>query len=361
MARRRDTTSQEQGRAAPAGERWFAELVPGLEAPARAELQRLGARRLEPVADGVRFEAAQPARLVREARLVAAFYLALDFAVPRPKALLGDAAFRRLSEAVARVAGPHGRGTPLSGGPFDGLRLAAAGAGSPVMLRLGEALAGAAGLGFDPEAGELVVRLRPGRRGGWEVLVRLTPRPSSARAWRVCNRAGGLNAVVAAAMNELVGVRPDDRYLNLMCGSGTLLVERALAGPARRLVGVDLDPAAVTCAERNLQAAGAAERCELLAADVAELDAGLGRFDVVVADAPWGDAVGEHDANRRLYPLLLERAAALAAPGARFALLTHEVRLARRLLPAAPGWELVRELQVAHGGHNPLLLLLGRR
>ena len=32
---------------------------------------------------------------------------------------------------------------------------------------------------------------------GWEVLVRLTPRPLTARPWRVCNWPGALNAVVA--------------------------------------------------------------------------------------------------------------------------------------------------------------------
>ncbi len=342
-------------------EHYFAELVPGLEAFGRAELERLGARNITRAGDGVRFDSGDVKR-VRKARTVAALYLSLSFDVPRPKALLGDQAFKRLTEAVRRVAGEHGRGSALSGGPFDGLRLAAAGSDSAVMQRLGNELANAAGLGYDPEDGELLVRLRPEPRGtGWEALVRLTPRPASAREWRVCNRAGGLNAAVAAAMNELVGMKASDRYLNLMCGSGTLLVERALVGPARRMVGVDVDPAALVCAERNLQAAGVADQVELLAANVAELEDGTGPFDVIVADAPWGDAIGGKASNRDLYPTLLERAAALAAPRARFALLTHEVKLARRLVAASEEWAQKRELQVAHGGHNPLLLLLERR
>lgn len=341
--------------------------MPGLEEFGRAELQRLGAGRLTAAADGVRFAAPADLERVMRARTVAAFYLSLGFPVPRPKALLGDAAFKRLAAAVTRVAGPHGAGTPLSGGRFRGLRLAAAGADSPVLRRLGEELARAVGLNLDADQGELLVRLRPDPLGeGWEALVRLTPRPATARAWRACNRPGGLNAAVAAAMNELAGVRPDDRYLNLMCGSGTLLVERALRGPARSLVGVDVEPTAISCAEANLLAAGASDRCELLVgdvtrdADVAEL-AARGPFDVVTADAPWGDAIGRNVDNRALYPLLLAAAARVAAPKGRFVLLTHEVRLMRGLLPASEEWRLERELQVAHGGHNPLLLLLKRR
>ena len=344
---------------------FFAELIKGLEAVGVAELRRLGARGITLTAGGARFTAPD-VKLFFKARTVAAFYLLLDFNVPRPKALLGDAAKRRLVAAVLRVAGAHGGGSELSGSTFGGLRLAAAGADSPVMQRLGRELAAATDLGYDQEEGELLMRLLPAPAGeGWWALVRLTPRPASTRAWRVCNRAGGVNAAVAAAMNDLAGMRRFDRYLNLMCGSGTLLIERALAGPAGRLVGVDVDPAAVVCAERNAHAAGVAGAVELITADVADLDsellAGGGPFDVITADAPWGDAVGKHADNRRLHQVLLAKAAELAAPHARLALLTHEVRLMRALAPELTAWELRQELQVAHGGHHPLLLLFQRR
>lgn len=348
----------------PGEARWFAELVPGLEEFGLAELKRLGATGLRRVADGARFESRSPERMAG-ARTVAAVYLSLSFAVPRPKALLGDEAFRRLASGAARVAGERGEGSRLSGASFHGLRVAAAGADSPVMLRLAAELARALELPHDPEEGDLLVRLRPDPAGrGWEALVRLTPRPNTARAWRSCNRPGGLNAAVAAAMNELTGMKPGDRYLNLMCGSGTLLVERALQAPAQRLVGVDVDPEAVACARLNAEAAGVAERCELRVSDVADLGPGAAPFgepfDVLSADAPWGDAVGVHRENRRLYELLLVKAAGLATHGARFALLTHEIRLTRALLAEQADWTVARELQVAHGGHNPLLLLLTR-
>lgn len=339
--------------------RYYLEVPEGLEAVAEVELLRLGLKGLERVPGGFRVSGRAVPGRVKRARTLHAAYLSLTFFVPRPRALLGDANFRTLVTAAKEA---------LRGGRFRGLRLSAAGADSPTLTRLAGDLAGALGLERDQAEGEFLVRLRPDPvAAGWEVLIRLTPRPASTRAWRVCHRPGGVNAAVAAAMNELTRVREGDAYLNLMAGSGTLLVERALAGPARRLVGFDRDPAAVECAKENAAAAGVLERCEWLVGDVADerflatlAASPEDRFDALTADAPWGDAVGAHAANRELYPKLLSGAAALARPGARFCLLSHEVRLSRRVVEEQRAWEPTRELQVAHGGHHPLVLLLTR-
>jgi len=342
-----------------ASRRYFLEVPGGVEAVTRGELKRLGVRGLQPVPGGFRLSGADGAALARASRAatISATYLSLTFDVPRPKALLGDAAFRELVTAVKGV---------LEGGGFDGLRVSAAGADSPTFTRFAQELSKATGLAHDQEGGELLVRVRPDPEGGWEVLVRLTPRPATTRAWRVCNRPGGLNAAVAAAMNELVGLGADDAYLNLMAGSGTLLIERALRAPARRLVGFDVDPEAVACAEANA-AAARAPACEWRLGDVT--DAAFMRglrattsdyFDALTADAPWGDAVGAHAANRRLYPQILTAAASVARPGARFCLLSHEIKLLRAVVGGQSAWRIERELQVAHGGHNPLVLLLSK-
>jgi len=341
-----------------ASRRYFLEVPGGVEAVTRGELKRLGVRGLQPVPGG--FRLADGAALARasQAATIGAMYLSLTFDVPRPKALLGDAAFRELVMAVKGV---------LEGDEFNGLRLSAAGADSPTFTRFAKELSKATGLAHDQEGGELLVRVRPDPlERGWEVLVRLTPRPATTRAWRVCNRPGGLNAAVAAAMNELVGLGAEDAYLNLMAGSGTLLIERALRAPARRLVGFDVDPEAIACAEANA-AAARVPACEWRRGDLtdAAFMSGLRAsaddyFDALTADAPWGDAVGAHAENRRLYPQILTAAASVARPGARFCLLSHEVKLLRAVVGAQSEWRIQRELQVAHGGHNPLVLLLSK-
>ncbi len=332
-------------------------MLEGLAGLLREELEAAGTDVLAEHPDGLRVRAAGAGRLLGS-RLASAVYARLGFRVPRPRALLGDEHFRRLAGALRDTAGSPPR--------FRGFRFAAAGSDSAVFRRLATALEGATGLAFDPEAGELLVRVRPDPHGeGWEALIRLTPRPLSARPWRVCNRPGGLNATLAAAMNRLAGERPGDRYLNLMCGSGTLLVERFLAGPAAALTGLDVDEEAIACTRRNLGAAGAGEACRLLAADLRSAPLPESGFDVIAVDLPWGDAVGSHQDNVRLHPAALEAAARLAAPGARLVLLTHELRLWRRVLSdqalAGPApWRLDRELRVAHGGHFPHAYLLRR-
>jgi tRNA (guanine6-N2)-methyltransferase len=333
------------------GQRYEAEVLPGLAPFALAELKRLGARVFGAEEDRVPFEYRGPLTDLLSLRRCVAVYMVLHFDVPRPKALLGHAHFSRLIRAIEELrGGPAGR-------RFNGFRIGAAGSGSPVFARLGSELSSATGLAHLPEEGELLLRVRP-RRDGWEVLVRTTERPLSARAWRICNIPGGLNATVAAATHDLLGRAESDRYLNLMCGSGTLLVERAAAGAWGRGVGVDIDEQALACTRRNVAAAGLGQRVELMLADAAALPFPNGAFDRLTADLPWGDAVGNSLDNARLYPRFLQEAARVAAPGARLAVITHELRLLEATMAREAGWRQEELVRVFHGGHRPGIFVL---
>ncbi|HET8986218.1 MAG TPA: methyltransferase [Trueperaceae bacterium] len=346
------------------GDRYFAEVVSGIEDMAVVELAELGGVGVEPGDGGLRLRHPRPAALM-EAGMVAAVYRELRFDVPRPKALLGDAAARQLTAAVSEVA--HAARPSMRS-----FRLAAAGSDSSVFRRLAAVIQTTTSLREDQVDGELLVRVRPYREGvssGWEALVRLTSRPLSTRAWRVCNRPGGLNATVAVALNEMLGLDRRGGYLNLMCGSGTLLVERALAGPHGRLVGVDIDQEALECTATNLAAAGVGQGAELVTADIAdptverrlrEAAGSDGGFAAIAADVPWGDAVGSHAANLGLHRSASRLAAGLLARGGRFGVVSHEVRLLRQVFELDPLWRVVSRRQVAHGGHNPVVLVLER-
>ena len=111
----------------------------------------------------------------------------------------------------------------------------------------------------------------------------------------------------------------------------------------------------------NVTAAGMTGQIELISADACELDVPNESFDVITADVPWGDAVGSHKNNAELYPAFLKEMSRVAAPGARFGLLTHELRLFERVLKEQADWRLQRELQVWHGGHNPKLYVLKKQ
>ncbi|CAN5517690.1 class I SAM-dependent RNA methyltransferase [soil metagenome] len=355
---KRLASSPQAGRAQPFEAQPFeAQVLDGLKPFAERELARLRNLSLGASADpeAVHFRYAGPWARLAELRTVVAVYLVERFDVPRPKALLGHQHLRRLLGRILELR---------AAAPFGSFRLSAAGRDTEVYSRLTAALGEGSGLAHDADEGDLLLRVRPtmssggGSGNGWEVLLRLTPRPLSARRERVCNLEGGLNATVAAAMLACAPARPGDRVLNLMCGSGTLLIERHAQTPAARLVGVDLNPKALDCARENLAAAGAS--AELLKGDATALPFAPGSFDLVLTDPPWGDQVGSHEANTELYPALLAEAARVAAPGATFVLLSHEIRLLERVLTGQRAWHLEASHRVYHGGHYPRLYVLRR-
>lgn len=324
------------------------EVLPGLEEVAQTELSGVKLARDQ---RGLRFwYPGDPERLTRLRSAVAA-YRVRAWDVPRPRGLLGHQQLGELTDFLRQVAEVGGHRS---------FRLSAAGKESSVMQRLAEELQGRLNLPHDPQEGELLIRLRPEQSGpGWEVLARMTPRPLSARAWRECNMGGGLNATIAYAAHKLAGQRDEDRIFNPMCGSGTLLVERALMGPYDAMVGVDIDADAVACAQQNLKAA----KKQIEVAQLDALDTGLPArsFDLIIADLPWGDAIGHHRNNTVLYPRFLEEMHRLTSKHGRLCVITHEIRLFESLLRDQDRWNARELFQVYSGGHHPKAYLLGKK
>jgi len=337
-----------------------ADVLEGLERIAQAELsERFGER--------VRFDgAARPGALsfsyagelaeLLTLRSIVAVYGVQYFAVPRPKGLLGNQQFGELSSGISAaiaLAPP---------GAFSTLRLSAAGEDSSVLTRLKEQIAQRFGLTVAADEGDLLIRLRRARGGdGWETLVRLTPRPLATRAWRVCNWPGALNASLAYAMIALTLPSPDDVVLNVGCGSGTLLIERLLAGRAQQVIGCDTDAALLDCARANLRAAGLDRAAQLEDWDAGALPLENASVSMICVDLPFGQLVGSHRENQEFYPRVFAEAARVARPGTRMVLLTHEVRLLEHTAERfAQHWRLLDVLRVRSGGLTPAVALLRR-
>src|SRR5262249_40644992 len=75
------------------------------------------------------------------------------------------------------------------------------------------------------------------------------------------------------------GMRPDDRVLEIGCGSGTLTQLLAEALPEGSVFGFDLSPKTVEAARERLAPFG---NTQVVAGDVLEVDAGSDPYDVVV-------------------------------------------------------------------------------
>jgi tRNA (guanine6-N2)-methyltransferase len=308
-----------------------------------------------PGGGAVRFRLEGPLAAALELRTAVAAYLLVRVAGRRPSALLGDTTLFDQVEAVRRLHPP---------GAFRSFRLSAPGRDSAALRRLREELTQRTGLPEDPDDGDVYLRIRRAGQppGGWEALVRLSPRPLSARPWRSFNLPGALNATIAAAMVELSRPRPSDRVLNLMCGSGTILVERLARGRAALAAGCDLDPQALAGTGVNLAAAGLGGAAILARMDATALAVRDGAFGVLLADLPYGHRMGSHQANAALYPAVLAEAARVTGRGGVMVVVTHELRLFERCLrEAGRWWSVERSVQVYQKGHHPVIYLLRRR
>lgn len=337
--------------------------------------------------DAIVVEHRGPLADVLTLRTAVAAFVSLHFDVPRPRSLTSGDHLARIVDAV------YGS---LRAGGSSTFRFEAAGRDSVAFAKLGDAIAQATGLKHDDSDGDLVIKVRRGVRGpapttggsarggardaarrqppgrpgaaphdvdpGWEVLVRIGPRPLSARTWRVRDYPGAANATIAAAMSRLGGTDPDQRVLNLMSGSGTLLVERLLAGPAAQAVGVDVDPDATALATENATAAGLARKATWLTADVRTLPPEVdGPFDLVLADPPWGTLHGSHATATEVHTGLLHAAHDRTAPGGRLVVLTHEITVMEKVLrDQADRWTVRTEQRVYAKGHHPRIYVLER-
>ena len=336
------------------------ECTEGLEFVTEAELREtLGNRvRLLPSArrGEVRFRYQGDLNRLRSLKTAQAAYSVQTYDIPRPRALLGDAHLRRF---VAQIDEAR-RQSPV--GVYHTFSIAAAGSESSVMERIKEAIASETGLNRAPDKGDLHIRIRPspGAGQGWETLVRLSPRPLVTRSWRVCDREGALNAATAHAMIRLAAPKAEMSCLNLGAGSGTLLIERLAFSDASLVVGVDNDDTALTCTRTNIAASGCANRIRLLKADMTRLPVGDGTFDQVYADLPFGQLVGSHRHNLKLYPAVLREAARVTRRDGCFVVITHEMKLMDRLLREDARWRAEQSIQVNLRGLHPRIYVLRR-
>ncbi|MGB0384959.1 MAG: RNA methyltransferase [Ardenticatenaceae bacterium] len=368
-----------------------ADVAKGLEGMAANELRTRfgGLVRLhgKPSAQpGVlRFSYVGDLRHLLRLQMVLSVYLVQHYAVPRPRALLGDENFRALLAQINTVRALM---------PPDSYRLlyiSAAGSDSSVMNRIKDEVAAHCGLGVASDEGDLLIRMRrsvhkkEAAREGWEVLVRLSPRPLATRAWRVSNMKGALNATVAHAMVRLTEPTQSDIFLNLACGSGTLLIERLACGTAGRMIGCDLSQKALGYTYANIQASGnrvfiqkepgdepqmpsfshkkgnQKPVVELYPWDARSLPLPDQSVQVLCADLPFGHLVGSHSENLLLYPAMIKEAARVAQRGGLFVLITHEVRLMESLLEESTAWRIKQVQMVTLGGLHPRIFVLKRR
>lgn len=149
---------------------------------------------------------------------------------------------------------------------------------------------------------------------------------------------------IAAAIARMSAPSARDVVWDPFCGSGLELIERARLGPARALVGTDVDPRAIEAALENARGAGVSVDARQGDAREVPCPAGL---TTVLTNPPLGRRVlpGEHEA---LLVAVLQRVGAALQPGGRLVWISPS----RRLDPVADaaGLALQRAFDVDLGG-----------
>ncbi|MBS13110.1 MAG: hypothetical protein CME19_16065 [Gemmatimonadetes bacterium] len=303
----------------PTGTQFVASVLPGVEDLAKDEIIRrtkgragfLPSKRQDEhrvILDG-------DAGSFLQLRIVQAVHRAGSFEVKGPGSLMSEPMFPRVVRLIRSAIELTGDAA------WDGLRFDAAGSDSETFRQFGQKLAAELGIPFRSSDGDLLITVRPAENG-WEVMCRIGRRPLSTRPWRKADFRGALNATLAAAMVELSKPDQQDRFCNLMCGSGTIVVERLLRRGAKRVVGVDISSGLLAKAQANADGAGLGDRVELVEAAVADPKLADGSFDVVCADLPWGEAVGKRGTNANLYEQFFRTSHRILGSGGRLVALT---------------------------------------
>jgi tRNA (guanine6-N2)-methyltransferase len=350
----------------PTGSSFEIEVIPGLEEFAIQEILQRFPRATEPERlprEGrLGLRIAADLKRLNQLRSVVAVHAVELFDLPRPKALLGHQNLERLLGVARGILSAY------PAGAFSTFRISAAGADSPVFTRLKAEIATQLGLTNNDREGDLLftVRRPPPGQSGWEVLIRTSPRPLAARSWRVCDLPGALNASVAHVMITLAKPRDDDVFVNICCGSGTLMIERLNVGPAKSVIGYDVDQRALDCARENLKASGQGGEAQLVLHDARHLPLPSSSVQTIVADLPYAMLVGSGVENRIAYPEILKEAARVAQPDASFVLITTQRQLmAETLENLAQQWRCVRTIPIKipfqSGSITPSIYLLDRK
>lgn len=217
------------------------------------------------------------------------------------------------------------------------------------------------GLQNDPSNYELEIRVEEASDSAVNLYALLSAHRDDRFFYRREAISASIHPVTAAALcqfaKEFVKAALP-RVLDPFCGSGTLLLEWERQYGAAALQGVELSGATAALARRN--AAAAKSNVRVMQKDCTAYlpDA---PFDLVLSNLPFGNRVGTHQDNERLYAAFVKRLPEFLAPGGIALLYTMEYALLSRCIKNSPALRLCREARTEAGGLRPWVMVLERK
>ncbi|HEY1012541.1 MAG TPA: methyltransferase domain-containing protein, partial [Herpetosiphonaceae bacterium] len=176
---------------------------------------------------------------------------------------------------------------------------------------------------------------------------------------RVVNRPAALRPTIAAAMVRLTNPQADDVFLDPMAGTGTLVAERAAAGPCDRLIAGDSSREAVKALGVNLQAVGGDLAIRRL--DAQDLPFADGEISKIAVNLPFGRRVSHPDELNLLYAGAFREWVRVVKPGGLIVALASEVERLRSVLSAIPELRIKAHYTIEVLGHGATIFQIERK
>jgi len=196
---------------------------------------------------------------------------------------------------------------------------------------------------------------------GRELVVglRLSDESMRHRSYQKVHLPASLRPSVAAALVQLTQPGNSDVFLDPMCGTGTILIERGLACRHGLLIGGDIDGAAIAAAVENV---GPRHRPrELMLWDARRLPLADGTVDRVASNLPFGRQLGTPRELPALYLALAGELERVLKPGGKAVLLTSEIGTLRDAIDQCPRLRLGRHYPINILGQGATIQILDRR
>lgn len=186
--------------------------------------------------------------------------------------------------------------------------------------------------------------------------LRLTDEPLHRRS-RVIHGLASLNPTAAYAMSVMSDPEPGQVVLDPMCGTGTILIERARVCEAT-LIGFDYFRKPLYAADENTKFTNT--EAYLLQADARQMCLADGSIDRIICNLPWGHRVLSELSVFRLYRESIPEMARVLRPGGLAVLLTMQKGMIEDILGRTPQLQKTHRRVLAIGGLNPQLYILRR-
>jgi len=151
-------------------------------------------------------------------------------------------------------------------------------------------------------------------------------------------------------MVHLTDPQPSDVFLDPLCGSGTILLERMHSGPYTKILGGDIDKVRADAARQNLLHRKKGRKEHLVSVrqwDARNLPLEDGSVNKVASNLPFGKQIGSRKDLKALYGAVFSELARVVTPDGRIVLLSSEYDVIKQEMRLQPELEILTGYSVA--------------